>query len=65
MVFVLVALTFLIFLSAGFYLEYRERAARKAEETGGVFAADPVFAQDGGEPVEDKSIDQDPESGSK
>lgn len=64
MVFILVALTFLIFLSAGFYLEYRERAAREAREAGGMLAAEPVFAQDGGEPVEEENVDQDPESGS-
>lgn len=65
MVFLLVVLTFLIFLSAGFYLEYRERAAREARESGSMLVAEPVFAQDGGEPVEEEQANQDPEAGSK
>lgn len=51
MVILLVALTFVVLISIGAYLEYREKQAAAAREAGPM-VAQPVFVQDGGEPVE-------------
>lgn len=53
MVVLLVILTFAVLLSVGFIMEYREQKARELKAVRH-FAAEPVFAQDGGEPIEEK-----------
>ncbi|MCK5878413.1 MAG: hypothetical protein KAH24_01445 [Holophagae bacterium] len=55
MVILLVILTFVVLLAAGTILERRESRERKAARELRYLAQEAVFAQDGGEPVDNET----------
>ena len=56
MVVLFVVLTFAVFLTAGIILERRENRERKVARELRKLNQQPVFAQDGGEPIDKETI---------
>ncbi len=59
MVFLLVFLTFVIAILVGLYIDHRKKV--RAEKSVPVAVNGVVFAQDGGEPINEKKEDKDKE----
>ncbi len=53
----LVILTFFAMCAVGSFLEYKRRSARKKVASENIIGT-PVFAQDGGKPIEDDSNEE-------